>query len=152
MLTSPIFRKRLTQYSGLLEVDDWRFKVYHITALGNNGIPKKYDSPVRTTIRDALRYVDPEVDNYRVGFCVVHEGTRGLFLCVDWWTDKKELNHLGYYSEYGSKVRLKRLGPKDSIGCVWDLRVMAWETDAWLASTRLEPNRARELSYLRRHL
>lgn len=146
-----LYNQRSTRFVSVWTVNGWRFKVYHISVFMRKNLPIRYHKPTKETIKEALKLVNKDLLNYRVGFCGVHEGTRGLFVFVDWWSDKKELHHVGYYSEYREKLKLERLAKSEPIACVWDLRIMSWEAMMWALCTGLEPDYPRVQDYLRKH-
>jgi hypothetical protein len=151
MLLARIYKQRSTKYQGLWKINGWRFKIYCISAMRAVNIPRRYAGHVRDCIKDAILNLESESTNYKAGFCGVHLGTRGVFVFVDWWIEKKELCQKTYYSYYGDNFKLEQSPITDPIGCVWDINLVAQETKDWVVSTKLEPSNSSIQTYLNRH-
>ncbi|MFN2542416.1 MAG: isochorismatase [Chthoniobacterales bacterium] len=70
--------------------------------------------------------------NYKVGFIGVHDGRDACFVFVDFWGNENELFHRVFLSRDNDPAQLRPTAPGDSSVCVWDLRLQAFERDAWI--------------------
>jgi hypothetical protein len=129
----------------------WRLKVY--------GIAYRAERPraglVETAKRIALeRLPQPAVNGSRhgVGFVGVHDGRGANFVFVDWWADENELHHHVYTSASDELESLNYITPTGLSACVWDLRVQAFERDAWLEEVLKNPDGASVERYMAHHL
>ena len=86
----------------------------------------------KTVTRERLASVPPSLPHYSVGFLGIHDGRTANFVFVDWWADENELHHHVYVSPTSEPDNLTYATPTGLIACVWDLRVMAFERQAWL--------------------
>ena len=99
-----------------------------------------------------LDAVAGSVRHYSVGFLGVHDGRTANFVFVDWWADENELHHHVYVSPADAPARLEHATPTGLAACVWDLRVMAFERQAWLDTVLKRAGGAGFDAYLRHRL
>ncbi len=109
----------------------WRLKVY--------GIAYRRPAPRRELVAAAKRIAVERLPQpaqaegrYGVGFLGVHDGRGANFIFVDWWADENELHHHVYASPSDQPTALRYLTPTGVIVCVWDLRVLGFERQAWM--------------------
>jgi hypothetical protein len=69
-----------------------------------------------------------------VGFACIHQGKTGNFAFIDWWADENELHHHVYVSTDAAPETFRYVTPDGLIACVWDLRLMWFEREAWVSS------------------
>ena len=109
----------------------WRIKVYGIAS----GRPTPRDELIeaaKSVAAERLREVSVSLKHYSVGFLGIHEGRTSNFVFLDWWADENELHHHVYTSPTNDPARLTYATPTGIIACVWDLRLIAFERQAWL--------------------
>jgi prepilin-type processing-associated H-X9-DG protein len=123
--TRPIRFLELWQHSG------WRLKVYGI-AFGRPTPRPELIEAAKLAAGERLSSVPGSLRHYSVGFLGVHDGRTANFVFVDWWADENELHHHVYVSPADEPTRLAYVTPTGLAACVWDLRVMAFERQAWL--------------------
>jgi hypothetical protein len=109
----------------------WKLKVYHITAFPDKPISAVLLKTAIKVARQRLNQIKPSSQDPHVGFIGIHEGTRGIFLFLDWWEDHKELHHNGFYAKNEGVLTFHSTTKSDSIGCIWDLKVLSFEAEAW---------------------
>ena len=76
---------------------------------------------------------------YGVGFVGVHDAGSGCYAFVDWWADDNELHHHAFASPGDRPEAMAPVTTEGSIGCVWDLAVIAFEREAWLEAVLCNP-------------
>jgi hypothetical protein len=77
--------------------------------------------------------------HHSVGFLGVHDGRTGNFVFVDWWAEENELHHHVFISPPDKPTELFDMTATGPAACVWDLRVIGFERDAWLATVLRNP-------------
>ena len=129
----------------------WRLKVY--------GISYRRERPRAGLVETAKRLArarlpQPAADarRYGVGFVGVHDGRGANFVFIDWWADENELHHHVYSSASDELEDLRYTTPTGLSACVWDLRVQAFERDAWVAEVLRNPRGPDIEAYLARRL
>jgi hypothetical protein len=126
-------KPRPIRFLELWQPDDWRMKVYGI-AYGRPTPRAELVEAAKVVARKALAETASATNHYTVGFLGVHDGRTANFVFVDWWADENELHHHVYLSSDDEPARLVENTGTGPIACVWDLRVMSFERDAWLRS------------------
>jgi hypothetical protein len=129
----------------------WRLKVYGI-AHGRAAPRRSLIDAAKLVAAESLAAVAPAVKHYSVGFLGIHDGRTSNFVFVDWWADENELHHHVYVSPKHEPERLVYTTPTGVIACVWDLRVLAFERQAWLDTVLLASGSANLDAYLERRL
>jgi len=125
------YQQRCIHPLGIWSFGSWRFKVYQIKLSSSNNLEQDVLAAARAVIPDVIaKYADCS-NNYNAGFIGLHRGRRGLFLFVDWWADEKELHQRCFYTDQGC-ICLQPTSYEDPIGCVWDLKLIAFEAECWV--------------------
>lgn len=91
-------------------------------------------------------------EHYHLGFMGVHDGRGANFVFVDYWADENELHHHVYISPAEHPARFEYATPTGLIACVWDLRVICFERQAWLETALANPAGPNLQEYLERRL
>jgi hypothetical protein len=132
------YKSRPIRFLELWEESGWRMKVY--------GIAYQRDLPRRELIEAAKRVArerlpQPAItpNRYGAGFLGVHDGRGANFVFVDWWQDENELHHHVYVSPADHPEKLEYVTPTGLTACVWDLRVLCFERQAWLDTVLANP-------------
>ncbi len=128
-------------------VDDWRIKVYGIAygrALPNEALMAAGKAVAQHTLPQPA-FTD---NRYGVGYLGVHEGRGVNFVFVDWFADENEIHHRVFTGPTDNPSRLVPTSVEQSTACVWDLRVMAFERQAWLDTVLLNPQGPDLAAYL----
>ena len=129
----------------------WRLKVYGI-AYGRELPRAELIETAKRIARARLPQPAVREGRYGVGFLGVHDGRSANFVFVDWWADENELHHHVYTSASDELIDLKYRTPTGLSACVWDLRVQAFERDAWVEEVLKNPNGPDVEAYMRRRL
>jgi hypothetical protein len=148
-ITQP-YEPRPIRFLELWKFDDWRMKVYGI-AHGKPAPRGELIEAAKVVAQRTLTSLANATSHYSVGFLGIHDGRTGNFVFVDWWADENELNHHVYNSPNDDPTQLKDISGSGPAACVWDLRVMAFERDAWLDCILKNPHPDVE-AYLQRQL
>jgi hypothetical protein len=129
----------------------WRLKVYGIAYRGERPRAELVETAKRLA---RARLPQPAVNEsrYGVGFLGVHDGRGANFVFIDWWADENELHHHVYTSATDELENLTYVPPIGLSACVWDLRVQAFERDAWLEEVLQNVNGANVEGYMARRL
>lgn len=128
-MTESSYERRTIRFLELWRIGPCDVKVYHLAPLG---APAVAPATLQRAFAVTQRLLDGRGFNgdvHRVGFVGIHDGHRGTFLFVDWWADEKELHHRGFYAE--DRESFEPLEHDDAIACVWDLHLIAFESEAW---------------------
>ncbi len=131
-------RTRPIRFIELWQEATWKLKVY--------GISYQRPLPRPELIEAAKRIARPHLlpvnghKHYGVGFLGVHDGRGANFVFVDYWADENELHHHVYVSPSDKPELFEYVTPTGLIACVWDLRVMWFEREAWVETVLANPS------------
>ena len=109
---------------------DWRLKAYGICGLGRP-IP---EAMVEAAAQIACEQTPTQAitsARYGVGFVIAHEARAFNTITVDWWENTNELRHKVFRAPTGAHSYLE-ITASGEMACVWELRIIAFERDAWL--------------------
>ena len=118
-------------------VNDRRFKVYGInpdTALETSAlIPSSMLEGARNVLENTVCRHPGEHRSEQAGFVILHKGNIGNWLLINWWADGILLfNHL--FRSKAPDIGRFEAAPDGLLACVWELKVVEFERDAWTRS------------------
>jgi len=139
MVSLQMYRPRPIRCVGTWTVDDWRLKLYGIAYDREQPRPALVDAAARVA-RSQLPHPAAGAGRYGVGFVGAHDGRDGCVAFIDWWANEDELHHHLYVSPPDRPGDLTPARSTDFTACVWDLAVLAFEREAWLAAVLTNPD------------
>jgi hypothetical protein len=123
------YQPRTIQFVNLYNQQGWTLKIYSILH------PDKTLNVhlIETAKQTALEFLpdSTEPGHYSVGFISVHQGKSYDFVTVGYWTYSTELQHQSYMKASSASATLTALSTELSSD-VWDIRLLAFERDAWV--------------------
>lgn len=144
------YQTRPIRFLELWPEAEWRMKMY--------GIAYQRPLPRSELLEAAKRITRPHLvtvnsqTHYGVGFLGVHDGRGANFVFVDYWADENELHHHVHVSPSDKPEALEYVTPTGLVACVWDLRVMCFERQAWVETVLANPSGPDVEQYLLRRL
>ena len=126
------YEKRPIRFLEEWRHEGWRLKVYGITYRREAGPRAGLIETAKRLAREKLPRPADEGGRYGVGFVGVHDGRGANFVFVGWWADENELHYHVWAAPSGETEDLRYMNEKGPAACVWDLRVVAFERDAWV--------------------
>jgi hypothetical protein len=123
------YEARSFRFIELLEIEDWRMKLYGIAWRRELPRPKLLEAAKRIAAEE-LRLAAP--NNYKVGFVAAHDGKDACVVFIDYWGNENELFHRVFLSRLKDPNTLTSAKSSDSSVCVWDLRLQSFEREAWI--------------------
>jgi hypothetical protein len=125
------YRRRPVRFLDYWRLDGWTLKVYGIAYQGERPGDALL-AAARQVAATRLQQSAADSNHYHLGFVGIHQGKTGNFVFVDWWADENELHHHVYVSPADNPEALEYRTPSGLSACVWDLRVIGHEREAWL--------------------
>lgn len=123
------YKKRPIRFLELFQPSGWKLKVYGIAY--NRELPRpELLEAAKNLAMEKLPQISDSI--YGVGFLGVHDGRGVNFVFLDWWQDENELHHHVFTSPTEQPSRLKEVTHTGVSACVWDLRVICFERQAWV--------------------
>lgn len=145
------YAPRPIRYLETWEEQGWRLKVYGI-AYRQTAIRPELAPLARATVFAHLRRVTDDCAHYGAGFVGIHDGRGAIFIFVDFWADENELHHHVFVAPKDQPERLVYQTPSGLAACVWDLRVLCFERQAWIDAILANPQGPDLDLYLATHL
>jgi hypothetical protein len=131
------YQTRPIRFLELWQETQWRIKVYGIAYRRPLPRPELINA-AKHVARSHLLSVEGQ-QQHGVGFLGVHDGRGANFVFIDYWADENELHHHVYVSPANKPEALEYVTPSGLIACVWDLRVMWFERQAWVETVLANP-------------
>lgn len=124
-------KKRPIRYLELAEINGWNVKFYGICSL-NEFPDDKFIEIAKQIAEENLP--TPAINNSRYGiaFVTIHQAEMFNQIIIDWWERVNELRHRVFKSEPESPFDFKDITETGEAFCVWELRVIGFERDAWV--------------------
>ena len=111
--------------------EGWRIKVYGISPR-SKALPTEV---VTEGVANVLRHLpQPCVTEHRygVGFLITHHGIMRNWYLLDWWENEDIIHQKLFSSPLDNPAAITPEHDKSLIACVHELRVIAFESDAWI--------------------
>jgi hypothetical protein len=126
------YEPRSIRFHGIRDVEGWRLKRYSI-AFGGGPIDWQAFEPALTLADDALPRPAIAAGRVGVGFVIAHQGRTALYCVLGWWDNENELPLRVFVRGLESGAEWRPARGSESV-CVWDLQVIAFERDAYVAT------------------
>ena len=129
-LVAPYSARRI-RHLELWEPPGWCLKVYGIAHQTQPLPDANLLEAVKATVSIALPSVLPE-NSYGLGFVIVHVCQEATFLLVDYWMDENIIHQDLQWSQPSTPIRFRDLSSSGIMACIWEMRVQAFERQAWV--------------------
>ena len=149
MQLTDTYAPRRIAFQELVEHEGWRLKLYSIL-FADKDVSSKLLEAAKSAAFSFLPQPATTAHHYGVGFVSVHQGKSYDFVTVAYWTYETELRHQTYMRPSSGSSTLELVTGELSTD-VWDLRVLAFERDAWLENV-LRAKTPDVDTYLSKHL
>jgi hypothetical protein len=135
----------------LWQMGAWRLKLYSIA----------YNRPIarlvvvqaaRALVEQHLPHFAQGKTHYGVGFVGIHDGRGAIFVFMDFWAAENELHHHLFVAPADAPDCFEYVTPTGLTACVWDLRVLCHERQAWIDKVLANPQGPDLEGYLTRQL
>lgn len=125
------FADRPTRFIGVDKLQGWQLKRYEITL---DGAEITYE--IRVAVDAVIdRHLAGAMIKPSVGFVILHAGKDAIWLLIDLWHNEL-IYHTLFRAELESPSVFAPVGSGGLAGCVWELRVIAHERNAYVRSSR----------------
>jgi hypothetical protein len=149
-LSEP-YRPRTVRWLELWREAGWQIKVYSLTHAS-----KTPDPALLEASKEAARRLLPQPaathTHYGVGFIGIHQGHSYDFVTVAWWAYETELYHHTLMRPSSQSYGLMPATAAELSSDVWDIKLLAFERDAWVEEVLYRPDEGALSRYLARIL
>ncbi|WP_416150753.1 isochorismatase [Salipaludibacillus sp. HK11] len=138
---------RPIRFIELWEIEGWKIKVYGIST--KKEYPDKNNIVLGKKIAvEQLNNIEIQTEIYQLGFIIIHETQEGVFILIDYWTGENMLCNHAFYKDYNSTT-ISYLTPTGLTACVWELRIINFERNAWVEHILLNDQDVNINNYLK---
>lgn len=144
------FRARPVRFHGLRHRGGWRLKLYSIT---HDGAPPElaaFEDGIGMAT-EALPLPAATGERPGAGFVIAHAGRTMLYVVLGWWDRDNELPLRVWVRPVNGDAPWRPAEGSESF-CVWDLEVLWFEREAYVATVLAEGGADPVRDYLARHL
>ncbi len=148
------YQSRRIEIVDVLSISGWNVKVYTIT---NN---KNFSSKAQLTLNEAILSIPNWLEEvsfstlpiYNSAFLIVHEAREGVWILLNWWTGGEMIETKTFFAETDQPLLIKNTPHKNSLLCVWELEVFAFERKSWIKHVLSEACSPDFVGYTNDHL
>lgn len=141
------YQKRNIRFKEIIEINDWKIKVYTISEEDKFYSPTAYKNTVNE-LRNWLELKNSfDATDYRLGFLILHSGADGLYILINWWVSENILNNHIFFTNKENQKDFKKISGDGLVACIWELEIMNHERLSWITHV-LKPNEPDYKSYL----
>lgn len=146
-LHAYVYRPRAVAFQGVRAAGRWQLKTTVITVRGRAAHFADIIAGAGEQA-DRLLAAIPAGPDAGVAQLIVHIGTGGVWLLLDWWSEGDVLMHRHFHATLDDPTRFTDVAPHHLGPCVWDLAVQAHEREVWLRHVLANPNGPDLAAYL----
>ena len=122
---------RPTKFIDQVNSEGWRIKVYGISPK-SKPLPAEVVTEGMANVLSHLPQPYVTEQRYGVGFLIIHHGIMRNWYLLDWWEKEDIIHHKLFSSPLNKPSAIFREPDKSLIACVHELRVIAFESEAWI--------------------
>lgn len=143
------FRPRPVRFHGLRHRGGWRLKLYSITH--DDAAPElaAFEGGIALAV-EALPLPAATDERPGAGFLIAHSGRSVLYVVLGWWDRENELPLRVWVRPLDDDGDWRPAEGSESF-CVWDLEVLWFEREAYVATVLAEGHPDPVRAYLARH-
>ncbi|NNF99505.1 MAG: hypothetical protein HKM93_09020 [Desulfobacteraceae bacterium] len=145
------YEARTLQYIDQVNSEGWRIKVYGISAK-SLPLPDELVSGGTNLVISHLPKPALTGHRYGVGFLIIHQGTMRNWFLLDWWENEDILHHLLFSSPLENPGSIKAEPDISLIACVHEIRVINFESEAWIKTVLCDNSESSFERYLKLRL
>ncbi|UCH25782.1 MAG: hypothetical protein JSV66_17955 [Trueperaceae bacterium] len=127
------YQPRSIRFVELYEALGWRLKIYSILH-SERVLDQELFSTAKETALAFLPQPAITKSHYGVGFLSAHRGSSYDFVTIAYWSYETELRFQTYMRPSSDSYQLEALTASELSNDVWDLKLLAFEREAWVDS------------------
>ena len=145
------YEARTIRFINQAAPDGWRIKIYGISPK-SSPLPSNIVSAGAKAVLPHLP--QPAITEHRcgVGFLIIHRGTMRNWFLLDWWEYEDILHQKLFSSPLDDPGSITPEPDTSLIACVHELRVVTFESDAWIKTVLREDQEPGFDDYLKQRM
>jgi hypothetical protein len=133
------FTPRACKSEGVFRVTGISCKLYIVRSRRNAQTPTPSRAALAAILEAEFSAWGTNPADHDLGFAIIHFADDGWYLLLSRWNDANNLRHRVRAIEFNvDGITARPLADPWIVSCVWELRVMMFEADAWI-DTILRP-------------
>ena len=124
------YSSRTVEYLKQASFGNWRLKVYGLST-GNDPVTDDLVSTALNKLLPMLPLPAITANRYGVGFVIIHRGILRNWFSLDWWEYEDILFHKLFFSPLDD-IGSVSAEESSAIACVHELRIINFESEAWI--------------------
>lgn len=130
-VTRESYQTRPIRFLELWQDSGWNVKIYGISSLAETPDPR-FISIAKEIALKTLQNTATDGSHYGIAFVTIHHAEMFNQIIVDWWERVNELRHRVFKATRESPFTFEEITASGEAFCVWELRVIGFERDAWV--------------------
>lgn len=131
------YEARTIEFINQAASNGWRIKIYGI-APKLSPLPNDIVSAGKEMVLQHLPQPAITEHRYGVGFLIMHRGTMRNWFLLDWWENEDIMHQKLFSSPLDDPGSITPEADKSLIACVHELRIVAFESGAWINTVLCE--------------
>ncbi len=127
-----VYQTRKIRFKELVEINDWKIKIYTISISGEFDHPEFYQNVLDILPKwlELKNGFDSAHEN--IGFLILHSGKEGIFSLINWWVGKNMLNSNVFITAPGKPNEFLKISGDGLASCVWEGGIINHERISWI--------------------
>ena len=132
------YRPREVRFVEQWEDDGRRLKVYFARDLARPAPAESQWAALRAKCRSVVP-APGDQGSTSIGFVLIHVCRTIDYIFVVWWANENEMHRRLYSATSERPEQFTDQTTSDAFACVWEMRVIAFESEAWRSSVLANP-------------
>lgn len=133
------YAPRPVRFNGNFVFGAWRIKLYTIS-IRNENVEESRINEVKVHLGEWLEKSKAyPLDTYQIATLIIHEGTEGCFLVLNWWIGENMLQNFCYLKRHG-EPDFQLYSDQGMMTCIWEMAVLWHERNAWVRHILQQPD------------
>jgi len=128
--TFHVHRPKTITFLELWHHEEWNIKLYGIYR-ERSELDQELVKMAKSIARRTLPQPALTGDRYGMAFVTIHPSSMFNQIIVDWWERENELRHRVFKANPETPLSFHDITPSGEAFCIWELKVIAFERDAW---------------------
>ena len=122
---------RTISYKELIQVGDWKVKVYTISKTPAFNHSEYYQNVLKELPLWLEKENSFDASHENIAFLILHAGTEGVFALINWWVGTNMLNTHIHLTPHSKPDIFEKISGDGLAPCIWELEVINHERLSW---------------------
>lgn len=145
-----LYKPRPIRFLEFWEWSSWRVKIYGICS-DKEKPENKFIEIAKAIGSKKLPLPAVTTERYGLAFLTIHQAEMFNQIILNWWERVNELRHHVFKAEPEKPYTFNDITTTGEAFCVWELRVLGFEREAWIESVLKNPGAGFE-KYIKKQL